>query len=158
MDDTLQRPCLSSVLMFQSVIETRTTAMRVGAPFLKRSAKKFPVIGRLTFLFLCTLCLTSCNDDEGTKQDSQDAETVLRVGSASDFPAQNQITSMKVFPEDVLDSWGYITTDVAERHHAIRSKKNYGDSGEAFYARFHLAKVNGVSQNFLTMATTFPVG
>ena len=45
---------------------------------------------------------------------------------------------MVVFSEDTLNRWGYITTEIANKYHAIRSKKNYGDANEAFYARFHL--------------------
>lgn len=98
------------------------------------------MIFRLTFSVICALYLSSCKDEETASQDRQNPETASSVGSGCDFPAENQITFEKAFPEDILDSWGYITTEVAECHHAIRSKKNYGDSNEAFYPRFHLAK------------------
>ncbi len=105
----------------------------------QRSAKN-AVITRLTFLLLCTWWLASCKDEKASPRDTNDSEIVPNIGSTSDFPTRNQIASEKVFSEDVLDSWGYLTTEVSERYHAIRSKKNYGNSDEAFYARFHLAR------------------
>lgn len=95
---------------------------------------------RLTCFLLCTLCLASCRVEEDAEQGPGDSGTVTRSGSASDFPSRNQVTSEKVFSEEVLDGWGYLTTEVADRHHAIRSKRNHGNEREAFYARFRLAK------------------
>ena len=46
----------------------------------------------------------------------------------------------RVFPENLLKKWGYKTAKVEKKHHAIRSLKNYGDSREAFYARFWICK------------------
>ena len=53
-------------------------------------------------------------------------------------PSATAAVSGTVFPEDLLLSWGYKTVSVDNGGHKIRSLKNYGDSTEAFYARFNL--------------------
>ena len=68
------------------------------------------------------------------------SSTLSRSSVSKDFSPKNKILSEKVFPESVLAGWGYETTELAEGFHAIRSKRNYGDSEVAFYARFDLAK------------------
>ena len=107
---------------------------------------------RLSYLMLFVLSLASCEVDEEQDPDTKDSTAVLGIGSASDFPAENQLESVRVFSEDTLNSWGYITTEVAREYHAIRSEKNYGDATEAFYARFHLAKAE--FENYSAASTT----
>ena len=65
--------------------------------------------------------------------------STLVVGCAEREAGTGPGRTERVFPEELLSSWGYQTTRVGESHE-IRSTKNYGDSDEAFYARFHLKK------------------
>jgi len=63
-------------------------------------------------------------------------------------------TPKRVFPESVLNSWGYKTTDITKHYHSIRSFKNYGDANEAFYARFGLSVLSFYSEAAATKAKT----
>src|SRR5688572_23761075 len=54
-------------------------------------------------------------------------------------PSATAAVQGRVFPEDLLLSWGYKTSSVDKWGHHIRSLKNYSSSGEVFYARFGLA-------------------
>ena len=83
------------------------------------------------------LLLVAC---KSSKPASEGSPSEIEFGRAGDFPASNQVFGEAIFSEDVLVKWGYQTNEVASDHHSIRSKKNYGDSETAFYARFWLAK------------------
>ncbi|HEX2751380.1 MAG TPA: hypothetical protein VHM91_25445, partial [Verrucomicrobiales bacterium] len=104
---------------------------------------------RSACMLLCAFSLVSCKGEKGHARKSTESATVPKKAaqessesarSACDFSSRNQVTAENVFSEAVLNSWGYITTEVAGEYHAIRSKKNYGRANEAFYARYTLAK------------------
>ena len=95
---------------------------------------------RLSLLITFVVGLAACNTEERQDTDTSEAKKVPLVGSASELPPEHRLFSVAVFSEDTLDRWGYITTEIANEYHAIRSKRNYGNADEAFYARFHLEK------------------
>jgi hypothetical protein len=105
------------------------------------------MITRLACLLLCAISLVSCKGEKEPAQKSRQSATAAESRSACDFSSRNQITDENVFAEAVLNSWGYITTEVTDKHHAIRSKKNYGRANEAFYMRYSLAKARFESQD-----------
>ena len=90
----------------------------------------------LYVLVLCSVCLASCEKGKRGEAAAGAEEDARPVSAFS----KHMIRSEKVFPESVLEEWGYLTTEFEDGSHHIRSKKNYGDSREAFYARFYLAK------------------
>jgi hypothetical protein len=60
----------------------------------------------------------------------------------------------RVFPESILTRWGYKTTEITKNYHSIRSFNNYGDTNEAFYARFGLSVLSFHSEASATKAKT----
>jgi hypothetical protein len=76
---------------------------------------------------LAALLIVSCEQENG-----------LDANADSGEGASNAEKAQQVLPEAQLNKWGYKTTELTHTNHYIRSLKNYGDSDEAFYARFSL--------------------
>ncbi len=87
-------------------------------------------------IFLAFFCFNSCEVEKKSAPAISDSGAEFVRG----FSQQNVISGENVFPEDVLNEWGYFTTKLSDENHQIRSEKNYGDSSEAFYARFEIVK------------------
>ena len=83
--------------------------------------------GITAFALITALLIVSCE-----QENRRDAITDSGEGASNTEKAQ------QVFPEAQLNKWGYKTTEFTQSNHYIRSHKNYGDSDEAFYARFSL--------------------
>ena len=63
----------------------------------------------MRFLFvraLCSVCLVSCEDGKRGEVAAGDEEDVRPVSAFS----KHMIRLEKVFPESVLEQWGYLTT------------------------------------------------